>query len=392
MISRFLPQPVRRLLGVKTAGRPPSYQLIERQDQFPALLDSLDKCHEVALDTEADNMYHYKVRVCLMQFLIEGEVFLLDMLADINFAPMWPKLAKKHIIMHGSDFDLRLLHDLCNFRAKSIFDTMLASQLLGRQRFGLASLLEDEFGVQLDKNGQKANWSKRPITKKLLDYAALDVWHLPELRDLLNKELVKLKRTDWLRQQCEAQIEAGSDGFGPPQENDWRIGKSEKLRGKSLSVLFCVWHWREEQAKRIDTPPFKVCSNDTLIRICIQAEDHDNAEAILEGLNLGKRHDRLIGTLIAAVTAGLAKDPKTLPRRAGRDPNHSPLTQNEVTHMEKIKTERDVVAAKLGIEPTLIANRAVISQVARDPNKLDELLLPWQASLMRDLPSLANNG
>jgi len=60
--------------------------------------------------------------------------------------------------------------------------------------------------------------------------------------------------------------------------------------------------------------------------------------------------------------------------------------------MEKIKTERDVVAAKLGIEPTLIANRAVISQVARDPNKLDELLLPWQASLMRDLPSLANNG
>ena len=169
-------------------------------------------------------------------------------------------------------------------------------------------------------------------------------------------------------------------------------GKSEKLRGKSLSVLFCVWHWREEQAKRIDTPPFKVCSNDTLIRICIQAEDHDNAEAILEGLNLGKRHDRLIGTLIAAVTAGLAKDPKTLPRRAGRDPNHSPLTQNEVNRMEKIKTERDVVAAKLGIEPTLIANRAVISQVARDPNKLDELLLPWQASLMRDLPSLANNG
>jgi ribonuclease D len=392
MISRFLPQPVRRLLGVKTTGRPPSYQLIERQEQFPALLEALDKCREVALDTEADNMYHYKVRICLMQFLIEGEVFLLDMLADINFDPMWPKLAKKHIVMHGSDFDLRLLHDLCNFKAKSIFDTMLASQLLGRQRFGLASLLEDEFGVQLDKNGQKANWSKRPITKKLLDYAALDVWHLPELRDLLNKELVKLKRTDWISQQCEAQIEASSDGFGSPQENDWRIGKSEKLRGRSLSILFCIWHWREEQAKRIDTPPFKVCSNETLIRICIQAESHDSADAILEGLHLGKRHDRLIGTLIAAVTEGLAKDPKTLPRRAGRDPSHSPLTQHEVNRMEKIKTERDAVAAKLGIEPTLIANRAVISQVARDPTKLNELLLPWQASLMRDLPSLANNG
>ena len=59
--------------------------------------------------------------------------------------------------------------------------------------------------------------------------------------------------------------------------------------------------------------------------------------------------------------------------------------------MEKIKIERDAVAAGLGIEPTLIANRALISQIARDPNKLDELLLPWQAALMRDLPSLASN-
>ncbi len=391
MISRFLPQPVRRLLGVKTAGRPPLYQLIDRQEQFQALLNALDKCQEVALDTEADNMYHYRVRVCLMQFLIEGEVFLLDMLADIDFSPMWPKLAQKHIIMHGSDFDLRLLHDLCEFRTKSIFDTMLAAQLLGRQRIGLAALLEDHFGVQLDKNGQKANWSKRPIVPKLLDYAALDVWHLPELRDLLNKELVKLKRTDWLRQQCEAQIKAGSEGFGIPEANDWRIGKSEKLRGKGLTVLYCVWHWRDEQAKRIDTPPFKVCSNDTLLKICTYAESHDTADEILEGLNLGKRHDRLIGSLIAAVVAGLSKDPKTLPKRPGRDPSHSPLTQDEINRMEKIKIERDAVAAGLGIEPTLIANRALISQIARDPNKLDELLLPWQAALMRDLPSLASN-
>jgi ribonuclease D len=392
MISRFLPQPVRRLLGVKSAGRPPSYQLIDRQDQFEALLTALDTCKEFALDTEADNMYHYKVRVCLMQFLIEGEVFLLDMLADIDFSAMWPKLAQKHIIMHGSDFDLRLLHDLCKFRTKSIFDTMLAAQLLGRQRVGLAALLEDHFGVQLDKNGQKANWSKRPILPKLLDYAALDVWHLFELRDLLNKELTKLKRTEWMHQQCEAQIKAGSEGFGAPEENDWRIGKSEKLRGKGLSVLYYVWHWREEQAKHIDTPPFKVCSNDTLLKICTYAESHTTANEILEGLNLGKRHDRLITSLVEAVVEGLAKDPKSLPKRPGRDPSHSPLTQDEVNKMEKIKTERDAAAVKLGIEPTLIANRAIISQIARDPKKLNEILLPWQANLMRDLPSLASNG
>ena len=86
-------------------------------------------------------------------------------------------------------------------------------------------------GVPLDKEGQKANWSKRPLTKKLLDYAALDVWYLPALRELLKRDLVKLKRFSWFEQQCKAQIAAGSEGFAPATDHDWRIGKSERLQG-----------------------------------------------------------------------------------------------------------------------------------------------------------------
>src|SRR6202012_4752080 len=198
------------------------------------------------LDTEADNMYHYRVRVCLLQFNIDGEVFLVDVLGRIELKPLWALLAQKHLVMHGSDFDLRLLHDLCGFRAKSLFDTMLAAQLLGRQRIGLAPLLEDHFGVQLDKNGQKANWSKRPITPKLLDYAALDVWHLFELRDLLSRDLSKLGRLQWLEQQCRVQIASGFEGFSPPGENDWRMVKSERLRGKFRAGRKEFGHWREQ--------------------------------------------------------------------------------------------------------------------------------------------------
>ncbi|HEY3757571.1 MAG TPA: HRDC domain-containing protein [Opitutaceae bacterium] len=388
MISRFLPHPVRRLLGVKTAGRPPSYELISTTAQLTPLYNALDKAKEVALDTEADNMYHYRVRVCLLQFHIAGEVFLVDVLGKIELTPLWTRLAQKHLVMHGSDFDLRLLHDLCRFQAKSLFDTMLAAQLLGRQRIGLAPLLEDHFGVQLDKNGQKANWSKRPLTPKLLDYAALDVWHLFELRDLLTRDLSKAHRVKWLEQQCQAQIAAGCDGFAPPGENDWRIGKSERLRGRPLAVLHAVWHWREQQAQRLDTPPFKVCSNDLLLRIATTAQDRETVEGILEGLHLGKRHDRIISSLTAAVQGGLERDPQTLPRRPGRDPTHSPLTQAEIARLERIKDDRDKVAAKLGFEATLIANRSQLAQIARAPDKLDELLLPWQADLLRALPSL----
>jgi ribonuclease D len=388
MISRFLPLRLRRLLGVKTISRTPHYQLIDQPGQLAPLFAALDRVKEVSLDTEADNMFHFKTRLCLLQFLVDGEVYLVDALAGLNLDGLWQRLAKKHLIMHGSDFDLRLLHDLCRFRPHSIFDTMLAAQLLNRPRVGLASLLEDHFGVKLSKESQKANWSRRPLTLKMLDYAALDVWHLPALRDLLTRELVRLRRTEWLEQQCQAQIEAGLTGFAAPDENDWRIGQSERLRGPGLGVLHAVWHWRQAQAERLDTPPFKVCGNKLLLQIAGAAEEGDSAETILAQVHLGKRHPRLFPSLEAAVRAGFARDPHTLPRRRGRDPNHIALSVAEVARQDRIKAERDKLATKLSIEPTLIATRSQLAQIARRPDQLDQFLLPWQAGLMRQLPAL----
>lgn len=388
MISRFLPLRLRRLLGVKVSSRPPAYSLIDQPGQLAPLLAALDRVDEVSLDTEADNMFHFKTRVCLLQFLVGQEVFLVDVLAGLPLDGLWSRLAQKHLVMHGSDFDLRLLHDFCRFRPKSIFDTMLAAQLLNRPRVGLASLLEDHFGVKLSKDSQKANWSRRPLTQKMLDYAALDVWHLPALRDILTRELAARKRLGWLEQQCRAQIESGLTGFAPPDENDWRIGHSERLRGPGLGVLHAIWHWRQEQAERLDTPPFKVCGNKLLLQISEAAAAGESEAAIVAQINLGKRHPRLIGSLAAAIKAGMARDPQTLPRRRGRDPNHTPLSMAEVALQDRIKADRDQLASKLALEPTLIANRAQLAQIARRPSQLDEILLPWQADLLRTVPSL----
>lgn len=389
MISRFLPTQLRRLLGVKVTTRPPPFQLLDQPGSLAPLLHALEQVHEVALDTEADNMFHYRTRVCLLQFLVDGEVFLVDVLAPgLKLEPLWKVLEKKHLIMHGSDFDLRLLHDLCRFSPHSLFDTMLAAQLLGLQRIGLASLLDQHFGVTLDKEGQKANWSKRPITPKLLNYASLDVWHLPALRDILTRELKRLGRLEWLEQQCRAQIQAGAEGFAPPTENDWRIGRSERLRGPGLGVLHAVWHWREAQAQRLDTPPFKVCGNALLLKLAEAAESGESEATILNSVHLGKRHDRIFPSLATAVRAGLARDPKTLPRRPGRDANHIALTQTEIELQERIRADRDRVAKKLEIEATLIANRSQLAQIARAPKKITDILLPWQADLLRHEPSL----
>jgi len=389
MISRFLPSRLRRLLGVKVTTRPPSYQLLDHPGSLAPLLHALEHVDEVALDTEADNMFHYKTRVCLMQFLVKSEVFLVDVLAPgLKLDPLWKILAKKHLVMHGSDFDLRLLHDLCRFTPHSLFDTMLAAQMLGVPRIGLASLLDQHFGVALDKDGQRANWSKRPITPKLLDYAALDVWHLPALRDILKRELKRLGRLAWFEQQCAAQIAAGFEGFAPATEHDWRIGRSERFRGPGLSVLHAVWHWRETQAERLDTPPFKVCGNTLLLKIAEAAESGESEATLLNSVHLGKRHERIFPSLAAAVRAGLTRDPKTLPRRPGRDRNHISLTQAEIDLQDRIRADRDRVANRLEIEPTLIANRAQLTRIAQHPKELDQVLLPWQADLLRAEPAL----
>ena len=382
MISRLIPHPVRRLFGVKVNPSAPSYTLIDQPGSLQPLLDAIDRVDEVFLDTEADNMYHYRTRVCLLQIMADRDIFLVDVLAPgLKLDALWPRLAKTHLVMHGCDFDLRLLQSHCGFKASSIFDTMLAAQLLHRPRIGLAALMEEHFSLKLNKEGQKANWSKRPITQKLLDYAALDVLHLPGLRDLLRKDLKRLGRLDWFEQQCRAQIAAGAEGFAPPDENDWRIGQADRFRGTGLSVLHALYYWREEQAQRLDTPPFKVCGNELLMKICHAAEEGRSYDDILSNINLGKRHQRLASSLASALRAGFERDPKTLPRR--KHQRSAPLTSEELARQDAFKAQRDRVAAELKLEATLIANRTQLAQLAREPGKLDELLLPWQAELLR---------
>ena len=364
-----------------------TFTLISSPAQLSPLLAALDRAPEVSIDTEADNLFRYRTRVCLMQLYAAGEVFLLDLLADIPLEPLWERLRCKHIIMHGSDYDLRLLYEEYGFVATSIFDTMLAAQLLNRPRFGLAPLLLDHFGVALSKEGQKANWSKRPIVDKQLTYATKDVLFLPALRDLLLAELEKLGRVDWLRQKCDWQIRAGLTGFPKPDENSWRIGKSEHLRSRGLCVLFDLWHWREKQAERIDTPPFKVVGNDMILHLAAAADAGQALDAFAT-IHLGKR-ERIRDSFERALHAGLDRDPSTLPRRRSNGNDRQPLSARELERQDRIHDERDRLAKRLNLDPTLIASRAQLAQLAREPEKLAEILLPWQAKLLEDCTAFA---
>ena len=363
----------------------PHYQFINQPSQLPPLFAALDRCTEIALDTEADNLFRYRTRVCLLQIMAVDEIYLVDLLADLPLDGLWSRLAAKPLIMHGSDYDLRLLWEFCRFQPQSLFDTMFAAQLLSIPRFGLAALLEQHFGVQLDKDHQKANWSQRPLDRDMLDYAALDVYHLPGLRDRLRSELVRLGRLEWLEQKCGWQIAVARDGFTAPDENAWRVNGSEKLSGRGLAVLHALWHWRESWAEKLNTPPFKVTGNELIGRLARAADEGRSIDEVLH-LNLGRRHDRLFPSLAEAVRRGFATDPHTLPRRERRR-DFSPLSGDELARQDRIKADRDRLAQGLSLDPTLIATRSQLALIAREPASIDTVLLPWQAKLLKAEPA-----
>jgi ribonuclease D len=356
------------------------YVFIDQQGALKALVRDLRKDAEVPIDTEADNLHHYHTRVCLIQLRAGGNDYLVDPLASLDLQPIWDELKDKTLIMHGSDFDLRLLWELAEFRPARVFDTMLAAQLVGAERIGLSSLLQAYLEVHHPKDSQKSDWSRRPLPEKMLHYAAGDVAHLPLLKKKIESQLRQLGRLDWHRQKCDWQVEVAQTGFPRQDEYAWRIGSHNKLPPRAQATLFELWNWREGEARRLDRPPFKVMSNEYLIKLS-SAVAAGTIRKVFDALPTGLRRGRSRG-LQEALKRGEERDPKLLPRRPRGQNARQPLNATELIRQDEIKQSRDKTADGLKLDPTLIATRIQLAQLARNPADASKVLLPWQAGIL----------
>lgn len=373
------------------SSSPTEFVFIDRPELLKGLLKDLRPVKEVPIDTEADNLHHYETRVCLIQIRAGANEYLVDPLAGFDLKPLWAALKDKTLIMHGSDFDLRLLSKFASFRPARVFDTMLAAQLIGLKRIGLSSLLEELLGVHHPKDSQKSDWSKRPLPEKMLSYAVGDVAYLPALKEILENKLIDLGRLEWHLQKCDWQIEAGQSGFPKQDESAWRVGPHNKLSPRALATLYELWHWRDGEAQRLDRPPFKVISNDYMIRLSRAVAD-GTVRKVYDALPPGLKRGRSRG-LKEALKRGEKRDPETLPRRPRSGNGRQPLSHEELVRQDAIKKCRDDAASSQHIDPTLIASRFQLAQIARDPNEAPNVLLPWQVGVLQPaLDALSREG
>lgn len=351
--------------------------MIDSDGKLADFVAQLGAADWVALDTEADSLHAYPEKVCLIQVSLEGADYLIDPLAPINLDGLWPEFKKHELILHGADYDLRLLRKWHAFVPLRVFDTMLASRLLGDRQFGLADLLKKYLGVDLEKGSQKADWAKRPLTPRMETYARNDTHYLKPLSEILQNQLKKKQRLEWAHESCQRLIaECAIPGASQP-DLVWRVKGSHQLAGAGLAVLRELWHWREQEAVSANRPPYFVLSHEALVEIATAAVVQRPFDEFLPRYFSSRRRQGLQ----QAVETGLSVEPHNQPGTPLRI--HRRQTEAERRRFREIEKHRDHRAAELGIDPTLIASRATLLGLAHDWEHGQGELMNWQRDLLK---------
>ena len=358
------------------ASLPKLTDVIDTDVKLAALLPKLRAAAWLALDTEADSLHAYPEKVCLIQVSTADGDELIDPLAPIDLNPLFEAFHGRELIFHAADYDLRLLEKHHRFRPAAIFDTMLAARLLGERQFGLSALVEHYLGVKLDKGSQKANWAQRPLTEKMAVYARNDTHHLKPLADKLKVALQAKGRLGWHQESCARLIEDCSQPVVVDADAVWRVKGSAILNRPALAILRELWQWREKEAVAYCRPPFFVLNHERMVDIADAAAAQEPYEHIVPPKMSPRRRE----TLIESVKAGLAI-PEAQHPAIFRHVSHRP-TEAEFRRFREIEKRRDAQAHKLGIDPTLIASKAVIGDLAHDWNRHAPELMNWQRELL----------
>ena len=329
----------------------------------------------IAVDTESDSLYVYFEKVCLIQFSTRTADFVVDPLAfSKNVEPLRPIFADARIekVFHAAEYDILCMKRDYTFTFANLFDTMIAARILGWKNVGLGSILQERFGIGLNKKMQRADWGHRPLTDEHVDYAREDTHYLLGLRDMQIQELERLERIEEAREEFErlTRIEPTPRQFDP--EAYWNITGARDLDKAGLGILRELYRWRESQARREDRPPFKILSDSTMLHL---ADAHPGSMREMHSISgissyLMQRYSRAI---LEAVAHGRASPQNTPPKPHAR--TEPPLDNPARDRMSKLKEWRKKRAIERGVESDVIVSNDVLMSLARkNPRTLENLI------------------
>jgi ribonuclease D len=355
---------------------------IDRQDMLDRAIDSVAAQPVVAVDTEADSLHSYFDKVCLIQISAASDDLVIDPLADVNLRRFGEVLANASItkILHGADYDLRILNRDFGFTTSNLIDTMVSAQLLGYEAYGLAALLERHFGLTVNKAHQRADWAMRPLTPEMLEYAAMDTRHLIALADKLREELIAAGRWQWAQEEF-GRLEAVRYRETSEDEEPWRKLKNlGNLDRRGLGVIRELHLWRDHLARNADRPPFKIIGNDALLDIA--KEKPQTIGDLSKVKSVATYHRNRYGRQLVEIVKRVAAMPEAeLPER--NEPKPWIRDKALEDRINKLKRVRDKVAADLKLDPGVLAPRHVLTAIATNGSLEDiPAMRDWQRNVV----------
>jgi ribonuclease D len=359
---------------------------LDKPQQVDRFLNEISDVKELALDTEGASFHRFLDRIYLLQLSTRDESAIIDPLPIGSPAGLGQLLQDKsvEVVFHDADYDLRLLHQDYGWHVTNIFDTRIASQLLGIKSFGLAALLDQFFDVKLDKKHQRADWSMRPLTPDMLEYAAQDTRYLLQLKDRMKAELTRRGRLHWAEEEF-AKLEGTRWEAEESMEGFLRLKGARDLSQRELAVLREVANWRDTVAAQLDRATFRVMGNEVLFELARRAPKSVSELSAIKGMPKGMI-ERGGAEIIAAVRRGVEVPEAELPKfPRGQRWNKDRDFDERVA---RLKAVRDAAATRLELDPGVLCSRERLENIARSEAKaIDDLasvpgLRRWQIEEM----------
>ena len=364
-------------------------QLIQTVAELEDLTQRLRLAPLLAVDTEAASFHRYEDRIYLLQVSSRTETAVVDPLAVGTLAPLASILSDPavEIVFHDADYDLRLLDREYGFHPNNIFDTRIAAQLLNEPGVGLAALLEKYLGVRLDKRFQRADWSARPLSREMLEYAAADTRNLPELRDILRQQLAARGRLPWAEEEFGLLTQIRFTPAPATEPGYLRLKGAKALHGRELAVLRELWEWREATARRADRATFRILNNEPMLLMAKNPPTDAAALKATRGLG-AEQVERRGREILAAVQRGLEVPDRDLPRLE-RSPRR-PADPAFEARLERLKAVRNALAQRYELPPGVLCPNGTLEAIARaNPGAVEEMsgipeLRRWQLAELGD--------
>jgi len=344
-----------------------SAEYLDQSSEVDRFLDQIPDVTELALDTEGASFHRFLDRIYLLQLSTRERSAIIDPLPIGTPQKLGDLLQdpKVEVVFHDADYDLRLLHQDYGWHVTKIFDTRVAAQLLGIKSFGLAALLEQYFDVKLDKKHQRADWSMRPLTHDMLEYAAQDTRFLLQLRDQMKAALERRGRWHWAEEEFQ-RLEGTRWEAEESMEGFLRLKGARDLTRRELAVLREVANWRDTVAAQLDRATFRVMGNEVLFELARRAPRSVSELSAIKGMPRGMI-DRGGGDIVASVRRGMEAPEADLPKfPRGQRWNKDRDFDDRVG---RLKSVRDEAATRLELDPGVLCSRERLENVARSGAK-----------------------